>query len=125
MVGNVALDAGYASRWNATAIEERGGLPVIALKSTFAAKTLGHPAGKRMVLRQRGDRRTHRMRYHYRAGIEGMFGGLQTRFGGRVKTRRRHAQRVEILLRVILWNVLAIVYHRARGGFQSHSRWAQ
>ena len=50
-VGNVALDAGYASRRNATAIGSGGGLPVIALKSTFTAKTLGHPAWKRMVLR--------------------------------------------------------------------------
>lgn len=55
-IGNVTLDKGYQSRQNATIIEERGGLPVIDLKTNVTAKTLGHPAWKRMVLRQRGDR---------------------------------------------------------------------
>lgn len=60
---------------------------MIALKSPFTAKTLGHPAGKRLVLRPRGDRRAYRMRYHRRPGIDGMFGGFKTRFGGRAKAR--------------------------------------
>ena len=111
-IGNVVLDKGYQSRQNATLIEARGGLPVIALKANATAKCLGHPAWVRMVRRQRGDRRAHRMRYNRRAVIEGMFGGFKARFGSRVRARRRHAQRVEILLRVILWNVLAVVYHR-------------
>lgn len=111
-LGNVALDAGYTSRQNATVIEARGGLPVFALKVHVTAKTLGHPAWTRLVLRQWRDRRAHRMRYNRRAVIEGMFGALKERFGSRVRARRRHAQRVEILLRVVLWNILAIVYHR-------------
>lgn len=59
------------------------------------------------------------MRYNRRAVIEGMNGGFKTRIGVRVKARRLHAQSVEIPLRVVLRHVLAIVYHRACGGFQS------
>lgn len=52
------------------------------------------------------------MRYNRRTVIEGMFGGFKTRFGAKVMARKRHTQRVEMLLRVLLWNVLAIIFHR-------------
>lgn len=83
------------------------------LKKNATAKTLGHPAWRRMVLRQREDRRAHWCWYRRRAVIEGMLGGFKARFGRRVMARRRHAQRVEVLVRVVLWNVLALVYHAA------------
>ena len=112
-VGNLVLDAGYMSRRNATLIVERGGVPVIDLKANVThALAQGHPAWKAMVQRQRGDRRAHRCRYRRRTVVEGTFGALKARFGVRVKARRRHAQRVELLSRVLAWNILALVYHR-------------
>lgn len=71
------------------------------------------PAFKRMVLRQRGDPGAHRLRYHRRPVIEGLFGAFKGRFGARVRSRRRHTQRTEILARVVTWNLLGLVYHRA------------
>ena len=53
-LGNLPLDKGYQSRRNATLIEDRGGIPVLALKAHAPAKALGHPAWKRMVQRQFG-----------------------------------------------------------------------
>ena len=43
-LGNLSLDKGYISRRNATLIEDRGGVPVLALKANATAKALGHPA---------------------------------------------------------------------------------
>ena len=111
-LGNTALDKGYQSRKNAELIEGRGGLPVMDLKANVRrALAEGHPAWKRMVLRQRGNRRGFRCRYRTRAVIEGMFGAFKRRFGATVLARRRHAQRLETLCRVVLWNVLGLVYH--------------
>lgn len=112
-LGNTALDKGYQSRRNAELIEARGGLPVMDLRANVThALSLGHPAWKRMVLRQRNDRRTFRCQYRRRTVVEGVFGAVKRRFGEVVLARRRHAQRVEILFRVAIWNALAIVYHR-------------
>lgn len=117
-LGNVALDKGYQSRRNAQLIEDRGGLPVMALKKNIVhayAKlhsAEASPAFKRLVLRQRADPRAHRFRYHRRPVIEGLFGAFKGRFGARVRSRRRHTQRTEILARVVTWNLLGVVYHR-------------
>jgi transposase len=110
-LGNLPLDKGYQSRRNATLIEERGGVPVMALKANATAKTLGHPAWKRMVLRQRADGRAHRLRYNRRTIQEGLYGAFKGRFGERVRARKRPHQRVEILCRVVLWNLWGQVYH--------------
>ncbi len=110
-LGNLPLDKGYQSRRNATLIEARGGVPVLALKAHITAKALGHPAWRRMVLRQRADGRAHRLRYNRRTVQEGVYGAFKGRFGDRVKAHKRHHQRVEVLCRVVLWNVLAQAYH--------------
>lgn len=111
-LGNTALDKGYQSRKNAELIEGRGGLPVLDLKANVThALAEGHPAWKRMVLRQRENRRGFRCRYRRRAVVEGTFGAFKRRFGTTVLAHRRHAQRIEILGRVALWNMLGLVYH--------------
>ncbi len=74
------------------------------------ALAFGHPAWKRMVLRQREDRRAFRCRYRRRTLVEGVFGAVKRRFGEIVQARRRHAQRIEILCRVVIWNALGLVY---------------
>ncbi len=110
-LGNLALDKGYQSRRNAELIEAPGGLPVIALKSNVTrVKARGYPAWSRIVRRQFADPRGHRLRYPRRPVVEGLSGAFKRRFGERVKARRRHAQRVEILCRVVLWNLLGMAY---------------
>ncbi len=84
---------------------------MIDLKSNATTRAAGCPAWKRMVHRQREDRRAFRCRYRRRTVIEGLFGAWKARFGYRVLARRRHAQRVEALCRVIVWNLLAVTYH--------------
>lgn len=111
-MGNGAFDRGYQSRKNAQLIEDRGGFPVIDLKKSATAKALGHPAWRRMVHRQWTERQAFRCLYRRRLVVEGVFGGFKRRFGEIVLARRRHAQRVEILWRVVVWNLLGMVYHK-------------
>ena len=97
------------------AVEPRGsgvlaGFPVIDLKKNATARARGYPEWKRMVYRQRTDRRAFRCRYRRRTLVEGVFGAVKRRFGEVVQARRRHAQRIEILCRVVVWNALGMVY---------------
>ncbi len=114
-LGNVALDRGYLARTNAQAIADRGGRPVIALRQNipYATTPDGAPGWKRMVVDQFRHRREFRCRYRRRAVIEGVFGAFKERFGNRVRSRRPLAQRVEILVRVVVWNALAVSYHQS------------
>ncbi len=109
-LGNVTLDKGYQSRAIAQRIADRGGRPVIALQDRVTALAMGHPAWRRMVLEARTDRRRYRGRYRRRAVIEGTFGAFKYRLGATLRCRRPHAQVVETLGRVIVWDVLAQVY---------------
>jgi transposase len=113
-LGSVALDKGYLSRRNAQAIADRGGRPVIDLRKNISGGyALGAPAWKWMVLDQQRHRREFGCRYRRRAVIEGIFGAIKDRFGARVRSRRDHARKVEVLARVEMWNVLAAAYHRS------------
>lgn len=114
-LGNVTLDKGYLSKRNAQAIAERGGRPVIALRKNIPITTApeGAPAWKAMVRDQFLHRREFRCRYRRRAVIEGVFGAFKDRFGAFLRSRRPICQCVEILLRVVLWNALAVTYHES------------
>lgn len=112
-LGNVVLDRGYQSRANAQNIADRGGRPVIALKGNVRTTSFpqGFPAWKAMVRDQAHHRREFRCRYRRRAVIEGVFGALKHRFGGAIRCRRIETQRVEVLVRVSVWNAVAATYH--------------
>lgn len=113
-VGNVALDKGYLSRRNAQAVADRGGRPVIDLKRSIGRVDAGRaPAWSRMLFDQRAHRREFRCRYRRRAVIEGTFGAFKGRFGGWIRSRKPPAQSVEILMRVAVWNAVALCYHRS------------
>ena len=114
VLGNVALDKGYLSRRNAQAVADRGGRPVMDLRRNIVRIDAGGaPAWSHMLFDQREHRREFRCRYRRRAVIEGTFGAFKERFGGWIRSRRPHAQRVEILLRAVVWNAVALGYHRS------------
>lgn len=112
-VGNVALDKGYLSRRNAQAVADHGGRPVLDLKRQIGRIDAGgSPAWSTMLFDRRRHLREFRCRYRRRAVIEGTFGALKDRFGGRVRSRQPHRQAVEILARVVVWNGIAVAYHQ-------------
>jgi transposase len=114
-LGNVALDKGYLSKRNAQVIADRGGRPVIALRKNIPITTPpeGAPAWKAMVRDQFRHRREFRCRYRRRAVIEGVFGAFKDRFGTFLRSRQPTTPRAEILLRVVVWNALAVTDHES------------
>jgi transposase len=113
-VGNVALDKDYLSRKNAQAVADRGGRPVVDLRRNIQRIDAGgSSAWSHMLFDQRKHRQEFRCRYRRRAVIEGTFGAFNERFGGWIRSRRPEAQRADILLRVAVWDAMAVVYHEA------------
>lgn len=110
-LGNVALDKGYCSRDNAQMIADEGGTPVIALKENISPQAKGSPAWKKMVWSMRNDKRAYKNKYRRRAVIEGVIGAFKARFGSYIRSKRKHAQRIEILSRIVVWNSIAVAYH--------------
>ena len=109
---NVALDTAYLSRRNAQLVANHGANPVIKLKSnTASAHSKGYPAWNRMVHEAWENKEAYESTYHRRAVIEGIFGALKHRFGREIASKIRHNQNVEVLCRVVAWNILALAYH--------------
>jgi len=109
---NVALDSAFLSRRNAQLVANHEANPVIKLKSnTTSALSKGYPAWNRMVHEAWENKEAYESRYHRRAVIEGVFGAFKHRFGREMASKIRHNQNVEVLCRVVAWNVLALAYH--------------
>jgi len=109
---NVALDTAFLSRRNAQLVANHGANPVIKLKSnTASALSKGYPAWNRMIHEAWENKEDYEGKYHRRTVIEGMFGAFKHRFGREVASKIRHNQNVEVLCRVVAWNILALAYH--------------
>jgi len=111
-IGETALDKGYLSRLNAQLIANLGAHPYIALKSnTSSALSLGCPAWNNMVHEAWEHKEEYEKHYHRRSVVEGIFNAVKERFGREVASKIRHNQNVEVLCRVLAWNILALAYH--------------
>ncbi len=110
-LGNVALDPGYLTRGRVEAITARGGRPVIEMRSNTTIDPSGPPEWKRMIRQQRRRPRAYANRLRRRDAVEATFGSFKRRLGSRIQSHRRHAQRVEVLARVVVWNLLGKIFH--------------
>ena len=111
-IGEVTLDKGYLSRLNAQLIADIGARPYIALKeNTSSALSLGYPAWNSMVHEAWEQKEEYEKHYHRRSVVEGLFNAFKERFGREVASKIRHNQDVDVLCRVVAWNVVALAYH--------------
>ena len=111
-IQEMPLDKGYLSRLNAQLIANIGAHPYIALKeNTSSALSLGYPAWNNMVHEAWEHEEEYEKHYHRRSVVEGLFNAFKDRFGREVASKIRHNQNVEVLCRVLAWNVLALAYH--------------
>jgi len=115
-IGEMPLDSAYLSRKNAQLIANTGAHPYIALKeNTSSALSLGYPAWNNMVHEAWENEEEYEEHYHRRSVVEGVFSAFKERFGRSVLSKIRHNQNVEVLCRVVAWNVLAFAYHSYYG----------
>lgn len=111
-IGEMPLDSAYLSRRNAQLIANQGARPYIALKeNTASALSLGYPAWNVMVHQAWESEEEYQKHYHRRSVVEGVFSAFKERYGRLVVSKIRHNQNMEILCKVVAWNILALVFH--------------
>ena len=91
--------------------QEQGGVPVPTLKVHAEVKILGHPVWKWTVQPQMADKQDHQLRSIHKTMQEMVYGAFNGWLAELVRARTRPQQRAGVLSRIVLWNVLAQVYH--------------
>ena len=112
--GDVCGDPAYLSREIVSIVEEKGGQAIIKLKTGIPLKAKGYFAWVKMLTLAREKPKEYEKRNHRRSVIEGYFGGLKTRLVSKIRSKRRHNQNIEPLLKVVVWNALVLTRYCAR-----------
>ena len=117
-LGDVCADAGYLSVEHAWLVTTKGGTPYLRPKAT----TTGSPwKGSRvnprpyrdMVGAYRRDPEGWLKRYHRRSKIEGLNGAVKTRLGRALWPVSDLFRRLELALKIVVWNLMRLVYKEA------------
>jgi len=103
--GILCADSAYLSRKNCNLIEEKGRTPYIKPKKNSKVKAKGSQAWRSMVKLYREDKNTFEKHYHQRSLVESVYSVLKTVFGNHLSSRRKKAQRRELMCRVIAYNI--------------------
>jgi hypothetical protein len=112
-LGPVLGDAAYAGRRNVTYVTERGGGPFFPPKFRWTARSRGHPAWRRMILRYRHHPGVFHETYRFRANVERAFSAIQRHQGPFLRARSAVMQRREAGWRMIARNVDLLARARA------------
>lgn len=115
-LGVVLGDAAYAGRRNVTYVAERGGEPYFPPKFCWTARSHGHPAWRRMVLRYRHHPQVFHESYRFRANVEGAFSAIKRHQGSFLRARSAVMQRREAGWRVLARNLDLLGRSRAQVG---------
>ncbi len=115
-LGVVLGDAAYASRRNVTYVAERGGEPFFPPKFRWTARSKGHPAWRRMILRYRHHPQVFHEAYRFRANVQGAFSAIKRHQGPFLRARSAVMQRREAGWRMIARNVDLLARSRAAQG---------
>jgi hypothetical protein len=115
-LGAVLGDAAYASRRNVTYVAERGGEAYFPPRFRWKARSKGHPAWRRMVLRYRHYPHVFQETHRFRANVEGTFSAIKRHQGPFLRARSAVMQRREAGWRMIVRNLDLLGRSRAREG---------
>lgn len=107
-VSEVSADKGYVSNANLEAIEAVGAVPYIPFKSNN--KGTGPEAWRRMFAVFTLERERFLARYHQRSNVESSFSAIKRLFGGAVRAKLPTAQKNEVLLKCLVWNLTCLVH---------------
>ena len=111
-IGNVYADSGYLSVNNCWAIVTKGGTPYIRPKKTTTGKNTRENPFTEMISRYKENKEEWMKKYHQRSNIEAVFSSLKRRLGGFVTSIKRHIQKIEIALKIIVYNLMILVKKR-------------
>ncbi len=107
-VREVSADKAYLSAKNLGAIEAVGAVPYVPFKLNSEGN--GPAAWRRMWHLFSFQRETFLSHYHQRSNVETTFSAVKRLFGGAVRAKLPVAQKNEVLLKCLVYNVTCLVH---------------
>lgn len=108
-LGRLCADKAYLSRKICNLIAKHGGEPYISIKKNIVKiRSKGSKAWKEMLLMHRRSRKLYLKRYHKRSLAETAVSTVKRRFNHILYSKKRRAQKNEIRLKVITYNLSII-----------------
>jgi len=114
-IESVSGDTGYLSHRNCVLVEAKGATPYLKPRSHSPEKPIGPPAWKRMIQSYRRNNPRWMTRYHTRSMAETAFSAIKRTLGHRLTSNRRDHQRLELMIKVIVYNITVLIKSTQRG----------
>ena len=103
--GDLCADPAYLSRRNCNLIAKKGRTPIIKPKRNTTIRKLGSQPWRDMITLWLEDQTTFLKRYHQRSKAESVYSALKRCYGNHLASRKRTAQRRELHLRTLSYNI--------------------
>lgn len=111
----VSGDTGYLSRRNCELIETKGATPYLKPRRHSPDKIIGPPAWRRMIRSHRRNKSTWMKHYHRRSMAETAFSAIKRTLGHSLRSIRRDLQKLELMIRAIVYNITTLIKSRQKG----------
>lgn len=103
--GDLCADPAYLSRRNCNLIAKKGRTPVIKPKRNTTIRKHGSQPWRDMLTLWLEDQATFLKRYHQRSKVESVYSALKRCYGNHLSSRKRTAQRRELHLKTLSYNI--------------------
>jgi transposase len=108
-LGRLCGDKAYLSRKICDLIAEHGGVPYISVKKNVTKiRAHGSKAWREMLVMYRRSKKLYKKRYHRRSLAETAVSVVKARFGHSLYSKKRRAQKNEVRLKVLTYNLSVI-----------------
>jgi transposase len=108
-LGRLCADKAYLSRKICNLIAKHGGRPYISIKKNIIRiRSQGSKAWKEMLVMYRRSRKIYKKRYHRRSLAETAVSTVKRRFNHILYSKKRRAQKNELRLKVLTYNLSII-----------------
>ncbi|MDO8647060.1 MAG: transposase [Candidatus Diapherotrites archaeon] len=106
----VSADKAYSSRANYDTVKELGGKAYIPFRSNASGNSKGSQTWKKMFHYFQFNKEEFGQFYHKRSNIETSFYSLKAKFNDCLKSRKPIAQKNELLLKVLCYNIVCLIH---------------
>jgi len=103
--GDLCADPAYLSRRNCSLIAKKGRIPVIKPKRNTTIRKRGSQPWRDMITLWLEDQAAFLKRYHQRSKAESVYSALKRCYGNHLASRKRTAQRRELHLKTLSYNI--------------------
>lgn len=118
-VKEFSADMAYSSREAYDTIDQLGGKAYIPFRSNATGRARGSSQWKKMFHYFQMNQDEFLAHYHARSNIESTFGALKAKFNDTLKSKTTPAQKNELLLKVLCFNIVQVIHETNELGIEA------